>query len=131
MITVRPARIDELPYLQARLNESPHEKVDLSRTILHVAEEDGKVIGLLPARLAWWQLEPMLIFPEVKNKTTRQRACFQLAQEVQGWIADRARNTSGIYSYWFVTKNHFFAKLARKWGCLRIYKRCQFYAKDV
>jgi hypothetical protein len=80
MVTVRPARAEELPYLQQRLNETKHEKVMLSQTILHVVEQDGKVIGFLPARFFGWQLEPMVIFPEVKNKSARRRACY-LARE--------------------------------------------------
>lgn len=126
---IRPARFEELPYLQQRINESKHEKVQLKDTVLHVAEEDGKIIGILPARM-WWQLEPMYIFPEVKNKTTRQRACYKLAKAVQLWIGDRSKNHSGVHSYWFVTKSHFFAKLAKKWGCHRIYKRTQMFGKD-
>jgi N-acetylglutamate synthase-like GNAT family acetyltransferase len=130
MVTVRPARAEELPYLQQRLNETKHEKVMLSQTILHVVEQDGKVIGFLPARFFGWQLEPMVIFPEVRNKSTRRRACYLLAKATTDWIADRAKNKTGIYTYWFVTKNSFFAKLAKSWGCFRIYKRTQMFAKD-
>jgi hypothetical protein len=128
-LLIRPAKASELEYLQQRINESKHEKVQLKDTILHVAEVDGKIVGMCPARL-WWQLEPMFIFPEVKNKSTRRRACFLLAKKTQEWIGDRARNHSGVYSYWFVTKSNFFARLAKQWGCFRIYKRTQMFGKD-
>lgn len=140
MITFRPATAEDLPFLQKKINDSDQEMVDLSRGIVHVAEEDGEIIGLLNARIAWWQLEPLYIWGG-KTTAARRRAAVGLFKAAESWIADRSKNKTGIYSFWFVTK----AQEVADWvseritkrgqqprlGCMRIYQGCQIFGKDV
>lgn len=150
MVTHRPARVEELPYLQQRINESHHEKIrlyvevpqpDESKKIVPlcmcwVSEEDGEIRGLLPLRLIW-QAEPLFIFPEVKSKNTRRRIALGLPRIMEEWIGDRAKNLTGIYSYFFVTKTKLWAKLAEHFGksgqspIHRIYKGCMTFGRDL
>lgn len=146
MVTHRPATKEELPYLQKRIDESHHEKVRLYIEVVQedgskkieplcmcwVSEEDGQIIGLLPLRLIW-QAEPLFIFPEVdkRKKNTHRRVALGLPRIMEEWIADRVRNQTGIYSFFFVSKNRLWMKLAESFGCLRIYKGCATYGKDL
>lgn len=130
MVSHRPARLEELPFLQNKINESDQEKVILAQSFVFVVEEDGEVIGLIAARLAWMQIEPAFIWGG-KTKNSKRRAMYQLYFAIKDWIADRAKNKSGIHSFWFVTKSDVVAKWAEKVGCLEIYSGCKMFAKDV
>jgi hypothetical protein len=130
MAGVRPARESELTYLENRMRELGHERVDLRRSMVWVSEDNGLITGMICQRLVW-QMEPHIVFPEVTNKTTRRRSALLLAKAAESFIADRMRNTTGIFSYFFVTKSRTWAKLAEHFGCTRIYKRCMTLGRDV
>jgi len=130
MVTHRPATKEDLPFLQEKINESDQEKVNLSQAFVFVVEEDGEIIGLIAARLAWMQIEPAFIWGG-KTISAKRRAMFQLYAAIRDWIADRNANKSGIYSFWFVTKSDAVAKWAEKMGCLEIYEGCRLFGKDV
>lgn len=130
MVTHRPARIEELSFLQGKINESDQEKVNLYQAFVFVVEEDGEPIGLIAARLAWMQIEPAYIWGG-KTKNAKRRAMYQLYAAMKNWIADRCANKSGIHSFWFVTKSDAVAKWAEKMGCLEIYQGCRMFAKDT
>lgn len=144
MVTHRPATLEELPYLQQRINESHHEKVRLYAEVPQedgstkivplvmcwVSEENGKISGMLPLRLIW-QAEPLFIFPEVKNTQTKRRIALGLPRIMEEWLGDRSKNQTGIYSYFFVTKTRLWAKLAAHFGALRIYKGCMTFGRDL
>jgi hypothetical protein len=143
MVTERPARIEELPYLQERLNESDNEKVQLYRVVTRdgkdfieptvlcwVTEKDGKITAMLPVRQIW-QAEPLYVFPEVSSKSERRRCAFLLPRAMEKWLGDRTLNKTGIYSYFFVTGSRAWTRLALAFGCLRIYKGCSILGKDL
>jgi hypothetical protein len=140
---IRQATKEELPYLQQRINESKEEKVRLyieveglngkeivPLVMIWVGVQDGKLVGQLPLRMIW-QAEPLMIFPEVKNKSLKRRIALGLPRAMESFIGDRSVNKTGIYSYFFVTKGRLWAKLARAFGCLRIYKGCMTFGKDL
>ena len=127
-MTVRPAREDEIPRLTEFLKLSGHERVDLSRSVVFVAEEDGEIQGFLPARLVW-QLEPLVVLP--KNKSKRRRVAFQLPRAMENWLSNRLLNKTGIYSYFFVTRSQAWAKLAEHFGCKRLYQHCITLGRDT
>jgi hypothetical protein len=129
-VTTRPARAEDLPFLQQKINESNEEQVNLAQAFVFVVEEDGEIIGLIAARLGWFQIEPAYIWGG-KTKNAKRRAMFQLFHAMKSWIADRTRNRSGIHSFWFVTKDDAVAKWAEKVGCLEIYKGCRTFGMDV
>jgi hypothetical protein len=139
MVTERQARIDELPYLQQRINESDNEKVRLYAeleggivplSMVWVTEKDGKITGMINLRLMW-QAEPLYVFPEVKDKNERRRIAIMLPRAMERWLGDRAQNKTGIYSYFFVTMSRAWAKLAIHFGCTRIYTRHITLGKDL
>lgn len=127
---IRQATIEDLPELTERLHASKEEKVDLQRGMVWVAEHEEKLVGMLPLRLIW-QAEPLMIFPEVANKSLRRRIAIGLPRAMESFVGDRAVNRTGIYSYFFVTKGRLWAKLAQAFGCLRIYKGCMTFGKDL
>lgn len=130
MVTHRPATKEDLPFLQQKINESDQEKVNLAQAFVFVVEEDGEPIGLIAARLAWFQIEPAFIWGG-KTKSSKRRAMFQLYAAIKGWIADRTQNQSGIYSFWFVTKSDAVAAWAEKMKCTEIYQGCRMFGRDV
>jgi hypothetical protein len=138
---VRPAISAELPNLQRILNDSPEEHVKLYEevdapegkkiiplVVLHVAEQDGEVCGMLPLRLIW-QAEPLFVWAE--NLSLRRRAALGLAQAMDSYVGNRAINKTGIYSYFFITNERKWGDLAEHFGCTRIYQGCATYGRDL
>lgn len=133
-VTIRQATNDDLPYLAQRLSEQTYfEIVDLPKMIVYVAEYDAKIIGFGAARLMW-QVEPIYLTPEFIQFAphfARQKATLGLIRAIEGWIADRARNTTGIYSYFCFIKRRVMQQLAEAYGMWRIYTGGRFYGRDV
>ncbi len=125
---IRQATLEDLPSLTVRLFGSKEEKVDLTRGLIWVGEQDGEIQGMLNVRLIF-QAEPLMIW--AKNKALRRRLAIGLPRAMESFIGDRAVNKTGIYSYFFVTKGRLWAKLAKHFGCLRIYKGCMTYGRDL
>lgn len=103
----RLARPDELEYLESRLIESGFTFCDVRRTPCFVAEHDGSIAGMLTARLlthpvSIWQGEPLLVFPEITNQSTRRRAMYLLWRAFERWLASDL-NGSGFRRYVAVT----------------------------
>jgi hypothetical protein len=132
-VIVRPAREDEIPYLEQRLAETKEEKVNLRQAMVWVAEQDGKIVGMTCMRLIF-QVEPLMIFDDARAslpKSTIRKAVYGMAKEMETWVADRSRNTTGIHSYFAVIKDKTFKALARHWGLLRIYADCETWGRDL
>lgn len=98
---IRTARIDELEQLKDRMEG---EEIDLHGTPVWVAEEDGKLLGMVALRLVW-QIEPLTVYPEVENHMTRRRVGRELYRTAASWLADRERNATGIYTAFAVTRD--------------------------
>lgn len=122
--------MEELPFLQQKIDDSEQEQVNLAQSFVFVVEEDGEPIGLIAARLAWLQIEPAFIWGG-KTKSAKRRALFHLFHTMKNWISDRSKNKSGIHSFWFVTKDDAVAAWAEKLGCIEIYKGCRTFGMDV
>jgi hypothetical protein len=127
-VTFREATEDEKPYLLQRLSETPHEQVSLEHC--WVAEQDGKVLGMLPIRLVW-QAEPLIVFEEVTNSMTRRRAMLGLYIAMETWLADRSRNKSGVHWYFAVMYSRCVQSWAKRLGLWRIYKGSQTFVKHL
>lgn len=128
MITARLARIEEIPELLRRIEESGGVFVDLNRTPCWVAVDDGVIVGLLGAELTW-QFEPLLIFAEVKSKAVRRRACYRLYRAAEAWMEDPARNITGVYKAFAVTRNFGVRGWAKKMGWFHQFKRAPLFIK--
>jgi hypothetical protein len=126
---VRQARADELPYLRERLAEMPHEEIDLeaARVFVEVADDDT-IRGVLPARMVW-QLEPLVVFPEVGNTMTRRRITRALLKGAETWLADRNLNRSGIHWYFAIIKKRAARLAAPRMGMWRIYRGAAHFVK--
>ncbi len=135
-VTVRPATPEDLHELQWHLHDQRDyfEQQDLRNAIVMVLEEDGMIVGFAAARVAWWQVEPLLLTREFKkhgSKHAQRRGTYLLIRELDRWIGDRTKNLSGIHSYFCSIRGRTMQKLARSFGMLQIYKRCQFWGKDT
>lgn len=102
--------------------------VDMHRTPVWVAVDDGKIVGLLAAELIW-QFEPLLMFPEVKSKAVRRRACYRLYRAAESWMQDPTRNRTGIYKAFAITRMFAVRGWARKEGWLHQFKRAPLFIK--
>ena len=117
MITVRPACDSDLPYLQGRLASAPIDQVDLKKSIVFIAEDEGFVVGFVAAHLTW-RVEPLYLFPEFKDKAPKamqRRATLLLGREIDRYILDRAWNRTRIHEYFAFVRQEF-AALARNFG---------------
>jgi len=126
--TARAARPEDLEYLTQRLKESGGEMIDLWKTPCWVVEEDGVILGLLPIRLVW-QFEPLMVFPEVKRKASRRRACMLLYNAAEDWLRDRDLNRSGIFWAFAITRRVGVRTWAKAMGWRHQYKRAPMYIK--
>lgn len=102
--------------------------VDMHRTPVWVAVEDGKIIGLLGAELIW-QFEPLLMFPEVKSKAVRRRACYRLYRAAESWMQG-PENITGIYRAFAITRKFAVRGWAKKEGWLHQFKRAPLFIKN-
>lgn len=134
-VTVRDARVADLDELHRRLFEQrdKYEQQDLSKCIVMVAEYDGKIVGFSAARLTW-QVEPLLLVPEFTGSAppfAQQKATYMLIREIDGWIADRKRNTTGLHSYFCSIVGRRMRKLAVSFGMLPVYIKSKFFGRDT
>lgn len=134
-VSVRPARPEELPELQFRLREqgNRYEMQDLSKTICYVAEYDGKIVGFTACR-PMWQVEPLLLVPEFTKDApgfAQAKATALLIKAVDGWIADRTRNQSGIHWYFCAIVGRTMRKLAVSFGMVPVYTKAKFFGRDT
>ena len=107
VVTARLAQPEELEQMESRLIESGFTFSDIRTTPCFVAEQDGRLIGLLVARLltepvSIWQGEPLLVFPEVENVSTRRRAMYLLWREFEQWLQSDL-NGSGFRRFLAIT----------------------------
>lgn len=138
---IRPASVGELPMLQQIINDSTEEKVKLyvevdtpegkkiiPLVVLYVGEQDGQICGMLPLRLIW-QAEPLMIWQG--NQSLRRRIALGLGRAIESYIGNKAINTTGINSYFFVTNEKEWGMLAEHFGCVRLYRGCATYGRDL
>lgn len=104
------------------------EKVNLKRSFVYVAEEDGQVVAFAAARLVWI-VEPLKIVGGRKPKSTLRRAVYGLAKEMEGFMTDRQRNQTGIHEYFAHVRKHAFRELCEHWGLSRWYPGTRLYHK--
>jgi hypothetical protein len=133
-VSIRPATDADLPLLAGWLaSQTYFEIVCLPQMIVYVAEFEGKIVGFGAARLIF-QIEPIFLEPTFKRHAphfARARATLGLIRALEGWIADRRQNTTGIYSYFCFIKGRVMQKLAEAYGMWRIYRGGRFYGRDV
>lgn len=129
-VEVRQALAEEIPYLKERLAETEGEQIDLDIARIWVAVEDGKIIGMLSARMVF-QLEPLLIFPEATNAHTRRRVGLGLYRAVESWIGSREKNRTGIHWFFAVTRSHAVKGWANRLGWFRQYQGAATFIKHL
>jgi len=135
-VTVRPATKEDLHELHWHLHDQRDyfEQQDLRKAIVMVIEQDGEIVGFGAARLAWWQIEPILLtrnFKKRGSKHAQRKATYLLIRELDRWIGDRARNLSGIHSYFCSINGRTMQKLAVSFGMWQIYRKCKFFGRDT
>lgn len=132
-VTVRPAREDEIPYLQGLLyrHRDYFEFQNLREAIVFVIEYEGEIAGMITGRMIW-QIPTLLIDRDAKMpRAAKRRATYMLIRELDKWIGDRNRNRSGIYSYFCVIKGRTMKLLAKSFGMFRLYERFATFGKDL
>lgn len=134
-MNIRPATLADIPKLKEELGREPDkwEQIEFEKGIVFVAEEDGEIIGFINGRLIW-QIEPLFIFSKYRKKKFRaiaRKATYLLIKRLDGWIANRSENRTGIYSYFCFIKNRLMQGLAMNFGMFRIYTGGKFFGRDV
>lgn len=131
---MRPARLEDLPLLQAMLADQleMYEPQDLSRSIIHVIEYDGEIVGFGAGRLQL-QFEPLLLTRKFKANAphfARQKATFLLIKAFDDWVHSD-QNLSGIRRYFCVIVDPVMQKLALSFRMARWYARrgTKFFGK--
>lgn len=128
VVEFRQARAEELPELKRRLEQSGGEVIDLEAARVWIALEDGQMVGMLSARMCW-QLEPLIVFPEVKLKATRRRAGLGMYLEATRWLGNRLENKSGIHWFFAITRSSAVKQWADRLGWLRQYRGAATFLK--
>lgn len=143
---IRPARAEELSFLQGKLaqrEKDNYEQFPLSQSIVHVAEDyDGLRAGMVCMRLRpspvsmapCWHIEPLILFPEFVRASPRhaqRRATYLLAKAAEAWIADDSRNSTGVklFFVFIETKNKPMHGLAKHIGWPTV--KGKLYAKEA
>lgn len=133
-VTVRPARSEDLPTLQAELAEQSdfYEPQDLRQSIVHVVEYDGEIVGFGAGRLQF-QYEPLLLTREFQKSAphfARARATLLLIKAFDDWV-NSEQNTTGITRYFCVIVGAVMQRLALHFGMYRWYARrgTKFFGK--
>ncbi len=126
MIQARLATLSEIPELLKRIEDSGGVFVDLYRTPVWVAIEEDRIVGLLAATPVF-QLEPLLMFPEVKSKAVRRRACYSLYRAAEAWLA--SDNGSNVRWAFAVTRSRAVLGWAQKMGWFQQYKGAKMFIK--
>ncbi|MCU1247095.1 MAG: hypothetical protein JWQ49_124 [Edaphobacter sp.] len=128
---IRHVHPNDIPYLQQRMKELGSEFIDLHTTPAWVAtDHSGNIIGVLPARLVW-NLEPLLIFPEVKNKITASRAAVGLFKAAEAWLSDPKKNVTGITWYFVKTRSEAVKGWAKRLGWFEQWVGATSYIKHL
>lgn len=127
-VEVRQAYAEEIPFLRAQLKKTDGEQIDLDQARIWVAVHEGKIVGMLPARMMW-QLEPLLIFPEYENPITRSRAGLLLYRAAEKWLGDRSQNRTGIHWFFAITRSKAVKGWAQRLGWFRQYRGAATYIK--
>lgn len=134
-VTVRPARKEDLPILQAELaaQGNLYEQQDLAKTICFVTEYDGEIVGFSAARVVW-QVEPLLLFRKFKKFAphhAQRKATYLLIRDLDAWLADRSKNTTGIYFYFCSIVGKTMRLLAMSFGMVPVYRKSKFFGRDL
>lgn len=141
MIRVRPARMNELAFLQAKHSQVAtargYEQLDLSKSVVFIAEDDvdGMRCGMLAARLVW-QLEPLILFPEFERTSSpmsKRRATYALARAFEKYLGDPTQNRTGLRFFFAVIENvnQRMQHAAENFGWRWIYRKTKVFGKDV
>jgi len=125
---IRPAVLADLPELTKWLITSPGEEYDLSQAIVFIAEEGGKTMGFLAARMVW-QIEPLLVRQDIQT-IKASRAALLLYRAFEGWLKG-PQNTTGVRWFFAVTRSEAVKGWARRLGWLRIYRDAATYVKHL
>lgn len=133
-VIVRPAKLEECPYLLERLSENPlFERFDLTQAVVYVAEYQGEIVGFGAARMLW-QIEPLYLFPEFKKhapRFARARATLQLIRELDAFIMDPKRNLTKVHQYFCFIVDRVMQKLALSYQMLPAYKGGKFFGRKL
>jgi len=128
---IRHVTPEDVPYLHERMKQLGSEFIDLNKAPAWVSvDEEGTILGILSTRLVW-NIEPVLIFPEVKNKMTRRRAFRGMFKAAESWLSDRTRNTTGIHWYFIKTRSAAVKKWAVRCGLFRQWKGAAVFIKHL
>lgn len=101
---------------------------NLQTAVVHVAVENGQIVGMIEAHLAW-QVENLEIFPECRNKITRSRASLLLYKATENWIKNPLVNRTGVRWFFSFTRSKAVKGWAQRLGWKRVFKGGNFYAK--
>jgi hypothetical protein len=134
-VTVRPATIADLPILQRELADQAdyYEPQDLQKSITHVIEYDGEIVGFGAGRLQW-QYEPLLLTRKFKDAAphfAQARGTYLLIRAFDDWLHDSSKNLTGITRYFCVISGKRMQQLAASFGMLRWYSKrgTKFFGK--
>ncbi len=118
-ITTRTADIYDVPYLNGllRTHFPKWEQIDFHQSHTIIAELDGKPFASCSARLVW-QIEPLLVLDESVGHLTKLRGLRAVFKAMERWIADPARNQTGIFTFVVHMCSETVLKWARKLGML-------------
>jgi hypothetical protein len=127
---IRQAKAEELPELQARLDEYGGGEVDrLDSARCFVCVDGEKIVGILPLQMVW-QAGPLHIFPECSNRRMRRAASLGLFASMCKWLSG-PENMTGIQWFFGVVRSKTVQKHAKRFGLFRQYIGAHIYIRKL
>jgi len=104
------------------------EQQNLRNAVVMVIEEDGRIVGFGAARMAFWQIEPLLLTREFKkhgSKHAQRKGTYLLIRELDAGSATGRGISAAFTATSARSKGGRMQKLALSFGMLHIYRRLQ------
>lgn len=119
-VTVRKADSLDIPFLQNELKSTDWEQIDLNKSLVWVAEYEGKPFMFGALRLVY-QLEPILKFRSHDiPKSAQKLGMYKLYKTIENYMFDPEQNKTGIY--WMFA--HMLEEKVYKWAKWAGWHRC-------
>lgn len=131
MISVRPARKEEIPFLTEKARELGWHRDDLEKSLVWIVETDGVPSGFVDLRLTW-EIKNLAIFPEFRRHAppmTLRRAVFALAKVAMDWARNQTAEGKGPNCLIAYVETKRFARLCKSWGMIALDRKGRWFGQ--
>lgn len=132
LMKVRPAENGELEQFDAERSQLGYEAVDLGRSVVRVAEDEGGAACAFIAAQKVWRVEPLVLlegFRRRSPRTARMRAAYALGYAMDKLLLSDVGSYSGQNCYFCFVKERRMQRLVEALGMVHVFKGGRTYAR--